>query len=189
MSESSFTEPSPDETPSFVIADAPPSFSIVTAPSNDDDLTCEVCGTPLVYGGRGRKPKRCDEHKKSGARTSTGTRRSSTRDVDAALAALEGFETILQFGLMWASPHAAADFETRRESLTARNQKILEADPALAKRLSSAASKGGGFALVLSYGIAFGPAVLIARRDLIEQADAQAMEQEAEHDPEAWRHQ
>lgn len=31
----------------------------------DSDLSCVVCGVALDYSGRGRKPKFCDEHKRS----------------------------------------------------------------------------------------------------------------------------
>lgn len=47
-------------------------------PTTEDDLTCEVCGKPLIYGGRGRKPTRCDEHKRNKA-TGGGTRRSNSK--------------------------------------------------------------------------------------------------------------
>lgn len=30
---------------------------------SDSKYECEICGKELVYGGRGRPPKRCDEHK------------------------------------------------------------------------------------------------------------------------------
>lgn len=36
------------------------------------EFRCIECGTPLTYGGRGRKPKYCAEHKPS-ARKTTGT--------------------------------------------------------------------------------------------------------------------
>jgi hypothetical protein len=36
----------------------------VEIPSMDSGLACETCGIPLVYSGRGRKPKFCNEHKK-----------------------------------------------------------------------------------------------------------------------------
>jgi hypothetical protein len=41
--------------------------------------TCEVCGKELPYGGRGRPPKRCDEHKKSAAKTPPSNNGSETK--------------------------------------------------------------------------------------------------------------
>lgn len=45
-------------------------------PVNDFEHSCEVCGIELTYGGRGRKPKRCADHK-AGSRKSGGAVRSS----------------------------------------------------------------------------------------------------------------
>lgn len=45
------------------------------------EYSCEVCGEELFYGGRGRKPKFCDEHKKNRPPTSaTRTTRSPSVD-------------------------------------------------------------------------------------------------------------
>jgi hypothetical protein len=48
----------------------------VSIPTDDDDapeLACEVCGTPLVYAGRGRKPRYCEDHRNRSG-TNTGPR-------------------------------------------------------------------------------------------------------------------
>lgn len=151
------------ESISFTVADIPPSSPADDAdtPITSTDLTCEVCGTPLLYGGRGRKPKFCDEHKQQS--TSSGTRRrSSNRDVDAAMAALGSAHSSLSFLLMLMAGDAAVAWEANRPALDERNRGILEADPKLAKRLATAASKGGGPALVLSHLIAVAPAAGIA---------------------------
>jgi hypothetical protein len=46
-------------------------MEFVITPNTDvppaDDLTCEECGTPLTYAGRGRKPRYCAEHRKQPA--------------------------------------------------------------------------------------------------------------------------
>lgn len=52
--------------------------------NTDDELVCQVCGIPLVYAGRGRKPKFCDEHRTSSARTSGGKARQSSGKASAA---------------------------------------------------------------------------------------------------------
>jgi hypothetical protein len=46
--------------------------------TDDARFACEVCGTPLNYGGRGRYPRFCDEHK-SGSKSSDGTPRKASR--------------------------------------------------------------------------------------------------------------
>lgn len=149
---------------SFTVADIPPADPVDTAPSNGSAgaYTCEVCGTPLTYGGRGRPPTRCADHKRAGSSSGGTTARRSSRDVDAAMAALNASHTSLSFLLMMLAPDAATAWEAGRPSLDDRNRRILEADPALAKRIATAASKGGAGALVISHLIAVAPAAVIA---------------------------
>lgn len=49
--------------------EGPPPVSRATGGS---DLSCEVCGTPLEWAGRGRKPKYCADHRKGGGGPSSG---------------------------------------------------------------------------------------------------------------------
>lgn len=39
----------------------------IPPPASDFDYACETCGKELTYGGRGRKPRFCAEHKKNAA--------------------------------------------------------------------------------------------------------------------------
>lgn len=159
------------------------SFSVASIPedaaptdnngvSSDSGYACEVCGTPLTYSGRGRPPKRCDDHKKSTSSSSNASSRSTgrraSRDVEAAMAALDAGHTALSFGLMLMSPTAAQAWETNRPGLNARNEAILTGDPALAKRIASIAAKGGGTALVLNHLIAIVPVLGIVRAEARE---------------------
>jgi hypothetical protein len=152
-----------DNTVSFTVADIPPSAN---EPPISGDLVCEVCGTPLLYSGRGRKPKFCDAHRKTTSATPRSTSRRNNHDVDAAMAALSGGHTVVQFALSLASLEAGHVFEMSRSGLDERNRAILESDPALAKRIASMASKGGAGALVVSHLIAVGPAAAIAYRQI-----------------------
>jgi len=165
-------------------ADAAPSDPVTDAPASSD-RACEVCGTALSYSGRGRPPTRCDDHKKSSSNGASSPRansgRKSTRDVEAAMAALDAAHTSLSFGLMLMSPSAAVAWEESRTNLNARNQMILESDPALAKRIASMAAKGGGTALILNHLIAIVPVLGIVRGDMRERASVKrAARQEAE---------
>lgn len=154
----------PTDSISFTVADIPPADPVDTAPSSGSagGYTCDVCGVPLSYAGRGRPPTRCAEHKRNQSSSGTSTRRSSSRDVDAAMAALNASHTSLSFLLMMLAPDAATAWEAGRDSLDDRNRRILEADPALAKRIATAASRGGAGALVISHLIAIAPAAVIA---------------------------
>ncbi len=65
------------ETPAVSDVDESLPDDFTPPPGTPTGYACEVCGVELTYGGRGRKPKRCDEHK---GRTSTsGTRTSRTK--------------------------------------------------------------------------------------------------------------
>lgn len=172
---------------SFTVADIPPAD-----PVDDDnntqtkEYTCDVCGTPLAYGGRGRPPTRCDEHKRSGTSTGSSSRaagpRRSNKDVDAAMAALDAAHTSLSFVFMLASPDAASVWEAQRPSLDARNRRILESDPALAKRIATTASKGGMPALVLSHLIAVAPTAAIAYTNIRANAAERRAMREAQQE-------
>lgn len=84
--------PSPDSDDEFV-------FPSDRKPNRGDDLTCEVCGKELTYSGRGRKPKRCDEHKPNRT-TSTGTRNSPRRTAAVERIRTKSSEQIATLGLM-----------------------------------------------------------------------------------------
>lgn len=53
--------------------DEPPAGPPDEPPAPASELKCEVCSTPLVYSGRGRRPKRCPEHRKT---TTAGAKRA-----------------------------------------------------------------------------------------------------------------
>lgn len=162
----------------FTNDDVPPSDPIIVS----SDRECEVCGTPLLYSGKGRPPTRCDEHKRSGSGKrgsgDSGARRtSSSKDVDAALASLDQLNGIFATVFMFASPSAAAFFAANGEKLEIRNRTCLEANPELAKKIAKAAGKTGGLGLVISYGMVLVPAFGIMRE---ERAQMYASEDERE---------
>lgn len=149
--------------------DAVPDIAI-----SSDDITCEVCGKALSYSGRGRKPKFCDEHKKSSSSSNGSSSRRSTRDVEAACAALSGAYSALAMPLMMVSPAAAREWAEQANALETRNRVFLEASPDLAKRIAAAAGKGGSTAFVLSHVIAIAPVLRILvseRRSAAEQEE------------------
>lgn len=60
-----------------------------TLPGDDKRPHCQVCGTLLEYGGRGRKPKFCEEHKPQSHKAGEGkTRRTGTGKADREAAEL-----------------------------------------------------------------------------------------------------
>lgn len=64
-----------DQLPMPEIDSAPDEPERVSTPAvQAEELTCEVCSTALVYSGRGRKPKRCPDHRRT---TTSGARKAS----------------------------------------------------------------------------------------------------------------
>lgn len=141
-----------------------------------DDLTCQVCGKALSYSGRGRKPKFCEDHRKtsgtSGSNRSGGGR--SDKDVDAACAALAGLYELGLGPLALIDMNAARAWSQQIDGLNSRNRTILAGDPALARRIVASASKGGGFALALSHVVAVAPVALVMYGDFRARHAAQA---------------
>lgn len=166
--------------------DALPDFQIVNSettgdsrqdsPGNSlgsDDLACEICGTPLVYAGRGRKPKRCDEHKRDRSGTdstgsSGGTRGGAGRgsaSVEQAVATLGNLYDAVGLGFLLTSPQAASVWTGNVPELQTRNRQILQGDPELVRSINRLGVKGGKFAFVAAQAWALTPAVMIAAAD------------------------
>ena len=102
-------------------------FVTSTVTASTSEYQCEVCQTPLTYGGRGRKPTRCAEHKKSGSRAPSTPRAGTTSGrwqqplSDALLS---------QFAMIGVAVYAFDNFD---------GQAILNGSPALAQSLVGAA--------------------------------------------------
>ena len=144
-----------------------------------EDLTCRICGTPLTYGGRGRKPSFCDEHKRTGA-TSAKTGVKSTGSVESALTILGGLYDGLAAGLMFASPRAASEWVQRIPTLQTQNRAVLAADPDLCRRINALGKGGGKFAFVAAHAMAIMPVAGILRQDLALRAAEKAGTVQAE---------
>lgn len=109
------------------VTDAEPADDFVfpnrdTNTEQSDELACEVCGKPLTYAGRGRKPKRCDDCKPT---RTTGTTRK--RSVDALTKELEA--TLTDIGAL---VQLADVFD---------GQCIIQGSPRLASSLGNVADK------------------------------------------------
>ena len=80
--------------------DAPPADA--TEPSFD--YSCEMCGTELVYGGRGRKPRFCAEHKTGSKVQPTGKGRKT--NVDTLVNQIQDMHRMIGSALMFYPPTA-----------------------------------------------------------------------------------
>jgi len=125
------------------------------------EYACEVCGKPLEYSGRGRKPKYCEDHK--GGRSKAGsTPRKSTAKADAtakqAAAALAQLNALIGMGLMaapkpWGMPETASALAERNDAFEESAYQALLTDPKLAAMIVRGGATSGKVALVIAYGM------------------------------------
>lgn len=135
--------------------DEPPPGHVDNEPSYESDATyrCVDCGTPLTYGGKGRPPTRCDEHKKSGSK---GSRDSSPRGASGSVGLRAFRENFTQrgteIGIMVSALNEIdglaiiAGVDDVADSLIA----MAQTNPKLKARLERAGSKMGLLGLVAS---------------------------------------
>lgn len=149
-------------------APPPPDNGAAGIGADSTDLTCQVCGVPLYYAGKGRKPKFCDEHKSSrsagtGARSGSGT--VPERELNQALANLDSAYEAMLMPLYMASGDAAELWQIKREKLNASNRTFLSNNRKLVKALNSTGEKTGTVGFVVSHVFAVVPVALIVYRD------------------------
>ena len=136
-------------------------------PPGDGALTCQNCGILFDHTGRGRKPKQCPECRatKSTARA-TRSRRTTSKDVESAIAVLDGAYNTLALGLMMLSPRAATVWAQGIDTLQAANRVTLAGDPGLCKSILRAGEKSGKAAFAVAHAVALAPVVMAVRDDL-----------------------
>lgn len=134
------------------------------SPPTSHEYSCEVCGVELRYGGRGRKPKYCDDHKRqSGAASGKVSRSTSGKASQLAAQATEALAQInslsaiglLMAGMPLTSAALAQCDATFREQAYA----ALLTQPDLCKTILKAGTTSGLAALVMAYA-ALGVSVL-----------------------------
>lgn len=138
--------PPPDDTP-------PPPDDDSSAGGGDDDKRphCEECGTVIPWSGRGRRPKRCADHK---LRRSTNPRSISTRSNTkraVKLDQLEGDITrelgIAGMGLAKVMPTAGITLFSRAEKTAQALVRIAQDNPRLMEALEIGAKVAPAFDL------------------------------------------
>lgn len=136
----------------FLDAEIPPD----TVPSDltDVEFPCEVCGNEAgPYGGRGPKPKRCDDHRKNKGKSSvrkvTGNAANLAAQATEVLQQLNGIIAIGSMALGLNS--TAAAIAAGNETFAERAHAALLTDPALCQLIL----KGGVKSAKISLGIAY----------------------------------
>ena len=145
--------------------DSPPPADPITGgdvpPATDEGLSCEVCGTPLVYSGRGRKPKRCDEHKRNKSASAGGTvaRKVTPNDKLArqATTALVQINRLTGFGVRMLGLSATSEMIMHAEQgFEEQAYEALLTDPDLCKQILAVGQVSGKFSLLTAYALLLG---------------------------------
>lgn len=143
-----------------------------------DGLYCVTCQKPLKYGGRGPKPKYCDDHKKSrstGSKSSGGTRGADTTARSAA-ALLARLNSLVGMGLIaYGLPRTAVQIAEANETFQGLAYEALLNDPKLAKKIVSGGATSGKAGLLMAYGMlatSVGPAAFMEIKEQRKEADA-----------------
>lgn len=125
-------------------------------PLENVEYPCEVCGKEAgPYGGRGRKPKRCDEHKKNQTRKQqspriTGSAATLAAQATQVLMQMNGF---LAIGCMAMQYHATAgSIAQASELFESQVHAALLADTELCKYILKSGSMSSKAALGMAYG-------------------------------------
>jgi hypothetical protein len=122
-----------DTEPVFTFVDDVPEEGNPISPS--PDLTCRVCGTGLIYSGRGARPKYCDEHKRrSGvAREGSRTARGGTVVVSRAITELTMMYSLAGAGVRFLDPIAGGLIGDNSEKLAESWRLLLETNAKIRK--------------------------------------------------------
>ena len=147
--------PIPDDTP---LDDLPPD----DAPPSTYEYACGTCGVELFYGGKGRHPKFCDEHKGTKTTRGKGGGNNATLARQAS-ATLSQLNSLIALSLMLPAvpmlgdnpmylPETAGALATASEPFDEMTYNALLTDPALCKMILRGGAAGGKIALLIAYG-------------------------------------
>ncbi len=143
-------------------------FTAVEAPEEAEpdvspgaDLHCQVCGKPLEYNGRGRKPKYCSEHRKGPSRSTVkASNAKNERLASQATDALMQINGITAFLAHITGLPATADAITTAEpALREQVHAALITDPDLCALILKGGMQSARVSLVIAYAM-FGVAVV-----------------------------
>lgn len=158
-------------------------------PSADVEYPCEVCGRESgPYGGRGRKPKRCPDHKRSSGRGTPrgpGAPKSAVTLADQATEALWQINGIAAFLAMMAGyPQTAGEIQAREQSFREMAHAALLTDPGLCRFILKGGIQSGKASLILCYamfGMGVAPALVMEVKQ--KRAEKQAAQDAWNDDP------
>lgn len=154
--------------------------------SGEFEYACQQCGKEITYGGRGRKPKYCDDHKKS-----TGTRRNVNIPTGSndklAATAVDVLQQGNNFGavvfMLFQMNRSASSLASREEAFRIQAYEALKSDPALCHTILKGGATSGKIMLLLAYvtlGLSVAPTAIEELKEKREARIAQESETETE---------
>lgn len=161
-------------------ADGETGPSVQTEILESADLVCQYpeCTTPLSYGGRGRRPVYCADHKGGRAKESSSSRTDSSshtrrksgavpeRELEQACNNLNTLYQSLLMPLMLVSQDGAQVWSDQIDSLDKSNHTFLANNRKLVRQINSTGEKSGTVGFVMAHLFAVTPVVLVAYADV-----------------------
>lgn len=160
------------------------------APTTEAEVCkCQVCGVELVYAGTGRKPTKCDEHKRTRVTAAKGAAKRSApaqaggneklaaQAADVLFQVNEMLSFVLMLGKLFNSASALSE---RNEAFRDQAYEALKVDPGLCRTIVSAGAKSGKISLLAAYGVLGASVAPVAVDELRELRAAKAARLDAE---------
>lgn len=146
------------------------------APETSHELSCEVCGKELHYAGRGRKPKRCDEHKKGGGTTRRSRSENIGKNEQLAAQAAEALvqvNTLAEMGARFGKMEYTAEaLSTAKEAFREQVFEALKTDPELCKLILRGGVQSARIQLLIAYGMLASVVVPVAAMEIKAKREA-----------------
>jgi hypothetical protein len=153
--------------PDAVITDLAP-------PTAGPEFACRVCGKELTYGGRGRKPTLCDEHKRGNSARSSVQKGGNEKLAAQAVESLMQLNGLVGMGLMFGGfLGTASAFSERQDGFREQAYQALLTDPALCKTILRGGKLSGRFSLALAYATLIGGTAPFALQEMRERKAAE----------------
>jgi hypothetical protein len=140
-------------------------------PVSNDGLACVVCGTPLTYAGRGKKPKYCADHKGGRGGVTTARTNSPTLGGSAPAQARAAASMLARMNLLLAMGLNSLGMNMTSGQIVQANEEFenlareaLAADPKLARKIIGVGGSSGKAGLTMAYalmGATIAPAVMV----------------------------
>ena len=149
-------------------------------PTDAPDLACLTCGKGLVYGGRGRKPQYCEDHKPN--RNNTAPKSRTGNSVNALIVRIEQFYATISFGMSWLPVEGISDdakiIADNAHDLAESWRTLLETNPTVRKYWEKMFTVSSYGMLISTHVMVLGP--IIMRRARPELATVYTMPTVAE---------